>query len=107
MPAGHKTKKTLIREEVDKKSNDIAVNYFVGIVAERGPKIIEKVFDQAEEGCTTSQKLVFDRILPAAKAIDANSETGNLNIQINVGKLERETVEIVEVKGDDDEDGST
>lgn len=91
MPAGHKTKKVLIREEVEKKSTDIAVNFFLDMVAEKGPQVIKKIFDQAiDEGCRTSQKLIMDRFAPAAKAVDANANSGDFNIQVNIGKLQHE-----------------
>lgn len=102
MPKGHKTKKTLIKEEVEKKSTELTVKYFTDMVADRGPQVIEKIFDQAiNDGCRSSQKLIMDRFAPAAKAIDANANNTDFNIQINVGELQPT---VIEVKGDNDDE---
>lgn len=102
MPLGHKTKKTLIKEEVEKKSTELTIAYFTDMVADRGPQVIKTIFDQAiNDGCRSSQKLIMDRFAPAAKAIDANASNNDFNIQINVGKLEEPT--IIEVNGERNE----
>ena len=99
MPKGHTTKKVARREAIEETKKEIAESFqddFKGLAIARGKNVLVKVFDQAEEGCRTSQKMILDRFAPAAKAIDANSGSGNLNIQINVQPFEREEVFVEE-----------
>lgn len=103
MPKGHKTKKTLIKEEVERKSTELTIQFFNDTFAEKGQKVITAIFDQAiNDGCRTSQKMIMDRFAPVAKAIDANANKQDFNIHINVGELSRPN--IIEVKGEDNED---
>lgn len=53
-------------------------------VLKKLPNIIEKIILQAESGCTTSQKMLLDRILPVVKSEDkASIQVGKGNV-INI-----------------------
>ena len=58
--------------------------------------VLRNVVDQAIDGCTTSQKMLLDRVVPVSKAVDLDSLKGAVPlININIGSLEDKTIEVV------------
>jgi hypothetical protein len=90
MPAGYKTKKVRVREEVE----DLAISTFKDMMIGKTENVLIKVYEKTQEGDMTACKLWLDRVLPVTKAVDSDSSSGDLNIQINVQGLEREVKEI-------------
>ena len=85
MPAGYKTRKVRVREEVQ----ELAVATFKDTMLQKTGDVLESVYKASQEGDMTACKLWLDRVLPVTKAIDSESAGGDLNIQINVQGLER------------------
>lgn len=86
MPKGHKTKKVALREEVQ----ELAAVTFKDMMLEKTEDIVNVVYKKAMEGDMSAAKMWLDRVIPVSKAIDANSGSGDFNIQINIQNFERE-----------------
>ncbi len=61
-PKGSKNVSTIVQEAVLAKSEKTLLKHF--------PKIVEKVCEMAEKGDMKAAKLIFERVIPARKAIE-------------------------------------
>lgn len=105
-PKGVKNNKTLLQEALIQDATDIMVKEF--------PKIVQTAVDLAKQGDTTAMKMIFDRIIPARKAIEHNQSKGNTGVtivvqgiaQVEEGRpvLEHEADEPVLLETADDDD---
>lgn len=86
MPKGHKTKKTLIKEEVQ----NLSVQVFKDQMIQKTGNILEAVYEKAVEGDMSAAKIWLDRVMPTTKAIDPDANNGDLQINIQVNTYERE-----------------
>ena len=81
-PKGSKNISTIVQEAVLAKSEKLLLKNF--------PKIVEKVCELAEKGDMKAAKLIFERVIPARKAIEHLGKTDfgkdGINIIINTTK---------------------
>ena len=89
-PPGSKNKRTLVKEMMKGEASDL--------LFENLPKVMNAVIEQAMEGCRTSQKMILDRAMPAAKAIEVGTPDGGNEFTFTVRKLEE--TDIKRIKGD-------
>lgn len=100
-PKGVKNKTTLFKEAMNQG--------FEALLEKEGKKVFEAVVKKAIEGDMSAAKLIFDRILPTAKAIDLDdlSRGKGISISINVGSLEEaREVQINPIEGEVIEDAA-
>ena len=81
-PKGSKNKLTLLRQAVLMNSEEIVLHNW--------ETVVRKTLELAEEGDTTALKIIWDRMMPAKRAIDTTHDgKDKLNITINVGNLDK------------------
>lgn len=76
-PLGRKNDKTLKREALREAAIDV--------LSAKVGKVVEVVVEQALDGCTKSQKLILDRVLPAVKSVDSKEGDAPKPISIVFG----------------------
>lgn len=96
-PKGVKNKTTIFKEAIREG--------FEERLLKDGMKVVDAVVAKAIDGDMTAAKLLLDRILPTSKAIDLDQleKSKGLNISINIGQLEDNSVDVIEgevVEGD-------
>ncbi len=97
-PQGSKGGETILREALRTKSEGVILKHF--------PAIVKKVCEKAEKGDMRAAKMLFDRILPNKRAVDADAARGTGGITIVVQgsdnprltKLAGRTTEVIDVK---------
>lgn len=95
-PKGSKNKKTLMVEAVRK---DILARAG-DLMLLKAEEVVQKVVNQALEGCTTSQKLIFDRLLPSQKATEGTNAGGERpQVTINIQGPAEKVVPGVVIEG--------
>jgi len=93
-PKGALGKSTLVKQAIMAEAE--------GILLDAAPKVIRTVVEQAQKGCTQSQKLIWSSLIPAKKAVEISSkDDGPAQIQINISTLEPKQVTLV--SNEDDE----
>ena len=95
-----KSKKLIVAE----KLQEIALNEQIKATVE--PRIVavfQQVVEQALDGCTKSQKLIWESYQPRVKAIPANNTNPKPIININVGQAIPTPIEIEQSREIDDE----
>jgi len=85
-PKGVKNKTTIFKEAMQQG--------FENLLQKEGKKVFEAVVAKAKDGDMQAAKLILDRILPTAKAIDLEDLGRSKGIQINisVGKVEGKSI---------------
>lgn len=98
-PAGTKNKATIFKE--------IVKSQFEEQITEHLPAIIEAVARKAAEGDVAAAKLVFDKIIPNAKAVDLEKNgIKGTGINIIINAAEPPTMEATIIEGETYEAGS-
>lgn len=87
-PKGSLNKKTIQREIYREAAIDL--------LGENLKAVAEKVIAQAIDGCRKSQKMILDRALPAAKAVDHTAGDPLKEINISFSTFTGETKPFVE-----------
>ena len=75
-PKGAKNKLTLLKEAVINEAEDIILDNL--------GEIVQQACKMAKRGDTRAMKLVMDRILPARKVVDDNTDKGSRGVTINI-----------------------
>ena len=78
-PKGAKNNRTILQEALIQDATDIMIKEF--------PKIVRTACELAKEGDTAAMKMIFDRIIPARKAIEHNKGTEQTGVTIVVQGL--------------------
>jgi len=66
--------------------------------------VLSEIVTQARGGCTASQKMLMDRVVPVSKATDLDALAGRHPIiQINVGSMDSKDNSVIEVSAKDNE----
>ena len=94
MKKGQKTKKTLVKEEVQK----LGLEMFQKDMIEKTGEVIRVIYNRiVEDKDMTAAKLWMDRVMPTTKAVDSNNIQGDMIINVSVQKLERpQEVDVIE-----------
>ena len=80
-PKGALGKSTLIKQAIMAEAE--------GLLLENAPKVISTVIQQAKKGCLQSQRLIWQSIIPAKRAVELSAkEDGPAVIKINIQALE-------------------
>lgn len=83
---GSKNKTSILRQAVLLKAEDIVLN--------RWEEIVETTVKMAAEGDSRALKILWDRMLPAKKAVDGSGDgKDKMNITINVSGLEVKSID--------------
>ena len=86
-PKGSKNKDTLFKELMTSDFQQVAKKDIV--------KVYRILFDKAQKGDMKAIKLILDRVVPVTKAVDLEQlEKGGLQININVGEMTKDTLEV-------------
>ena len=89
-PKGAKNKTTLLREAILQQAEEKVLQEFMNIV--------QTTVDLAHKGDTTCLKILWDRIIPAKRAIDPDdNKQDKLNVVINISGMETKGVQDVEI----------
>ena len=75
-PTGSKNASTILKESLLTESSDIIMKEF--------PKIVKAVVKAAGDGDMRAAKMLFDRVIPARKAVEHIQADGNKGITIIV-----------------------
>ena len=79
-PKGALGKSTLVKQAIMAEAE--------GILLENAPKVIQTVVEQAKNGCTQSQKLIWSSLIPSKKAVEISAkDDGPAIIKINIETL--------------------
>ena len=79
-PKGALGKSTLIKQAIMAEAE--------GILLDNAPKVIRTVVEQAKKGCIQSQKLIWQSIIPAKRAVEITAkDNGPAVIKINIETL--------------------
>ena len=89
-PMGSKNKVTLLKEAILQQAEEKVMQEFMTIV--------DTTIKLANSGDTTCLKILWDRVLPAKRAIDDdNGKTDKLNVTINISGMETKGVQDVQI----------
>jgi hypothetical protein len=104
MPRGHKTKKTLIKEEVQKMS----IEMFQRDMVQKTEDVLNVIYERiVNDKDMTAAKIWMDRVMPTTKAVDSNNIQGDMIINVSVQKLEKpEAIEGELIQGEVNEDAN-
>ena len=80
-PKGALGKSTLIKQAIMAETE--------GLLLDNAPKVIRTVIEQAKGGCLQSQKLIWQSIIPAKRAVEISAkDDGPAVIKINIQTLD-------------------
>lgn len=87
-PKGSKNAATVLKEALIEKSEGIIIKEF--------PKVVKAVVKKAQDGDMSAAKLLFDRIIPARKAVEhtnVDHKGGGINIIVQgMATIEQENI---------------